>query len=181
MLKILGIALAALLALSSSNVSATVIYNDLKFTVTDIWSWTSPSPPVADVSGEFIYTTGTEWVTPAELLYSNLVIDNHIFNKVTMFHGASFDIFSQGSGTSGEDSLYFMLFGENIYFEFTLAGRDGYWSGVTHIISYSSSAEPIPFPANPVPEPRVYAMVLLGLALIAAVAKRRRIEGETSA
>jgi hypothetical protein len=178
MLKILGLALSAFLALSSSNVSATVIYHDLKFTVSNMYDqWSTPAP-FADVSGEFIYTTGTEWVTPAVMLYSNLVIDNHVFDKVTVFQGASFTSFSQGSTTIGEDGLYFFRFGGNEWFSFTLAGQDSLWQGEVQIIDDGSGGEPFPYPVTPVPEPTTYAMVLLGLVLIAGVARRGKIQDD---
>lgn len=176
MLRMLIIAVTAFLTFSSALARATTYYNDLKFTAT-AYAPFAPGPdylPLMPISGEIIYTTGDDWMTPSELLYSNLVINHQVFDQLSIFHGASMLIISQGdTGIIGSNGFYFNVQPGLNYLMFTLANSPQYWVGTDIVTTEMRSTEPIPFPTSAVPEAQTYVMTLLGLALVAGALKRK--------
>lgn len=176
MLRMLIIAVTAFLTFSSGLARATTYYNDLKFTATAYAPFASGPDdfPPMPISGEIIYTTGDDWTTPAELLYSNLVINHQVFDQLSIFGGASMLIIRQGDvGTIGVNGFYFNVQTGFNYLMFTLANSPQYWVGTDIVTTETRTTEPIPFPTSAVPEAQTYVMILMGLALVAGALKRR--------
>jgi hypothetical protein len=177
MFRLVSIALVALMALGGNAARATTVYHDLRIIASSpTESFLGPGNAIGPFSGRLIYTTGVTWQEqPTELLYADLVIDGHVFDKLNVFNGASFLMVSQGdTSTPGVDGLYMFEINNSASMTLTLAGREGAWSVNDLVLERTSGMDPIAIPAAPVPEPQTYAMFLAGVSLVTALAKRRK-------
>ncbi|HEX8405260.1 MAG TPA: PEP-CTERM sorting domain-containing protein [Duganella sp.] len=177
MIRLVFLALLALMALCGSAARATTVYHDLRIIASSpTESSLGPGDAIGPFSGRLIYTTGVTWLEqPTELLYADLVIDGHVFDKLDVFKGASFVIVSQGdTSTLGVDGLYMLEFDNYAYMTLTLAGREGVWNVNNLVLERTWSMDPIAIPTAPVPEPQTYAMFLAGVSLVTALARRRK-------
>lgn len=166
MFKRLVATISALMMLAASAQAA----QRIEFTASEFYG-PSTGPVPSTIQGAFEYLENPADFSSPTLLKVELVVAGHTYQMSDVYLYATLSMIwlrSVADFEPGTDSFQFFTGANGNFFQFVTASDNTPWYAGQIDVAFSN----VP---GVVPEPEAYGMLLVGLALISAVARRRRV------